>query len=61
MLGVLKDKQDILRPTFLVLSSSIAQDPLLVPALALCPQQLHHICVAVPNIRWRTTAVGALH
>jgi hypothetical protein len=48
----------ILHPSFPALGWSIAQEPLLVPALALRPPQLHHNCVAVPSVRWGFTAVG---
>jgi hypothetical protein len=45
----------ILHPSFPALGWSIAQNLLLVPALALGPPQLHHICVAVHGVLRRRT------
>jgi hypothetical protein len=50
----------ILHPSFPALGWSIAQNLLLVPALALRPPQLHHICVAVHGVLWRFPAVDGL-
>ncbi len=50
----------ILHPSFPALGWSIAQNLLLVPALALRPPQFHHNCVALYGVRWRLTAVGDL-
>jgi hypothetical protein len=48
----------ILHPSFLVLGWSIAQNLLLVVALALGPPQLHHLCVEVHGAPWGSTVVG---
>jgi hypothetical protein len=39
---------------------SIARNLLLDPALALCPPQLHHICLGAYGVGWWITAVSAL-